>query len=185
LNAKIINRARGMCDWKTYSRRFGSLPKAYELVGYAFPPRAKKASDNCIRMRALQRSVLTDIQELFPNDVRLIRSSGAFRKVIEVGPQKLWVSLFLCREFRSQGGRRRWMLSTSSKERENISLVCPMDSGFGEVLGYYIMPALRNTVGPYKRLSENDVWFLRGRKLNDLREFYRVATEFGAANRSA
>ena len=77
------------------------------------------------------------------------------------------------------------MLSTSSKERENISLVCPMDSGFGEVLAYYVMPALRNTVGPYKRLSENDPWFLWGRKLNDLSEFYRVATEFAAAHRSA
>jgi hypothetical protein len=122
---------------------------------------------------------------LFPNDVRFIRTSGAFKKVIELGPQKLWISLFLCREFRSQGGRRRWMLSTSPKERENISLLCPMDSGFGTVLGYYLMPALGNTVGSYKRLSENDPWFLRGRKLNDLSELYRVATEFAAANKDA
>ena len=185
LNAKIINRARGICDWKTYARRFGSLSKAYELVGYALPPLAKKASDHCIRMRALQKSVLIHIQELFPNDVRFIRTSGAFKKVIELGPQKLWISLFLCREFRSQGGRRRWMLSTSPKERENISLLCPMDSGFGTVLGYYLMPALGNTVGSYKRLSENDPWFLRGRKLNDLSELYRVATEFAAANKDA
>jgi DNA invertase Pin-like site-specific DNA recombinase len=180
LTAKIINSARGMCDWKTYSSHFGSLPKAYELVGYALSPEAKKASDHCVRMRALQRSVLTQIQELFPNNVRLIRPSGAFRQVIELAPQELWVSLLLCREFRSQGGRRRWMLSTSSKDRENIALVCPMDSGFGEILGYYVMPALRNTVGPYKRLSENDPWFLGGRKLSDLSEFYGVASELAA-----
>jgi len=175
LSARLIDRsARGRVN--VYADRFGSLLKAYELVGYKASPKSYVMSYHCRQRNALYNYVLSEIQHLFPSEVRLLRVSNQ-RRLIEVD-RCTQVSVFICgrqaRSFKNQ--KPLWLLRLHSDDRDHVALVCKLDSNWANISDYYVLPPMRDLIRDASRLFyENDGWLTStGERLNGLDDFVQV-----------
>ena len=95
LTSKIIDRHKAGSYSGTYIKRFGSLFKVYEQVGFRPPASRFATSQHAHDNRELRKSVLRQIEELFPAEVRIVHSRKEQKEVVEVdGTCK--VSVLLC-----------------------------------------------------------------------------------------
>jgi DNA invertase Pin-like site-specific DNA recombinase len=172
LSAKLLNRARGFPNDKMYSRRFGSLLKTYQRIGYKPRPVVLKAREHLVAVRDLLRRTVEDLRRLFPEDLQVIpvKSVGTLVEVDHRFP----VLLCLCRQFRCRG-ERRWMLQP--RDRQSMALVCLLSADFTRILESHVVPPIGNTVRSYKQLVRNDPWFARGKKLDSLGQFCALARD--------
>ena len=75
LSERIINASCGAYHERTYWRRFGSLLRAYEPVGFKVSPQLARTLERCKNLRTLRAQVSKLLCELFPEHVRLISYS--------------------------------------------------------------------------------------------------------------
>jgi hypothetical protein len=138
------------------------------MVGYTPEPRIAKGLRNALQMNDLHFQLIQKLRAGFPNQVRVRRQRA--RAVIELNSSK--ISVYLCRQFLTKGGRKRWMFRIREKERQNLAFICPTSAGFAKILAFYVLPPVGNTVRRFKVLRVDDPWLLsRGRKLTTLAEF--------------
>jgi DNA invertase Pin-like site-specific DNA recombinase len=176
LTSKIIDARRAGGYSGTYIRRFGSLFKVYEQVGFRSPASRYVMSQHAHDNRVLRKSVLREIQELFPKDVRVVRSRQEQKEVVEVDG-RLRVSVLLCgrRNRGSVPGNFPWLLRVLPRDRENIALICTLDSQWRNVSSYHLMPPIRDSIKNSHCFYRKDPWLRSGKKLNSLREFCDTA----------
>ena len=95
LSSNIIDRRRAGGCTSTYIKRFGSLFKVYEQVGFEPPASICAMSKHGHSNRALRAGLLREIQGLFPTEVRIVRSGREQKEVVEVDG-RFKVSVLLC-----------------------------------------------------------------------------------------
>jgi len=175
LNVHVINKARRMFCAETYSKRFGSLSRAYELVGYRAPSKNVKASEHHKEMSDLRRHLLTHLTALFPGMIEA-KSNRSGHKLIVVIDKTIEVSLFLCREYTAVPARhRRWLLHIRDQDRNNLALVALVDFDFRHIRAFHLLRPLGNRLKVYKLLRENDPWFADGETLTSLSDLCAAA----------
>jgi DNA invertase Pin-like site-specific DNA recombinase len=175
LSAGLIDRsARGRVN--VYAARFGSLLKAYELIGYKASPQSYAMSYHSRQRNAFYNHVLSEVQRLFPGEVRLLPVSNQ-RRLVEVD-RCTQVSLFICgrraRSFKS--GKPQWLLRLHPGDKENVALICKLDSNWTTISDYYVLPPMRDSIRHSSRLfSETDCWLTStGERLNGLDDFVQA-----------
>ncbi|HEY6182510.1 MAG TPA: recombinase family protein [Terriglobales bacterium] len=173
LSYSIVKKSRGLFHPGQYYVRYGSYFKLYELLGYKPPAVRLKSQCRARVVRAVRKSLLEKVEQLFPDHVRTIRPSRYARKVLEID-SKFLVSVYICRQFVRPSGPLRWMLKAISHERENISLICLVDLDSEKIVDCYVRGPVGRSFNR-RALCENDPWLLEGKKLNDLTEFYAAA----------
>jgi DNA invertase Pin-like site-specific DNA recombinase len=72
LSFHIIKNSRDVMSPGTYSERFGSLRKAYALVGYDYPV-SLGGADTRLNTMAMRKDLISRIAAMFPNDVLIVR----------------------------------------------------------------------------------------------------------------
>ncbi len=173
LSSNIIDRRRvGGCT-STYIKRFGSLLKVYEQVGFRPPASRYAMTQHAHDNRVLRKSVLRQIEELFPAEVRIVHSSKEQKEVVEVDGA-CRVSVLLCgkRNRRGKGGKFPWLLRVSPSDRQNIALICILDSQWKSILSYHLVPPIRDSIKDSHGFHKGDPWLTKaGKELGDLREF--------------
>jgi DNA invertase Pin-like site-specific DNA recombinase len=170
LSSKIIDRNRSGGNSGTYIRRFGSLFKVYEQVGFKPPASRYAMSQHVHDNRVLRKSVLREIQELFPTDVRIVCSRKEQREVVEVDRQ-VKVSVLLCGKLNRRGmrGQFPWLLRLLPRERENIALICALDSQWRNVVSYHLMQPIGDSITQSHCFYKDDPWLTNtGIRLEDL-----------------
>ena len=176
LNERIINRSRGAYHERTYWKRFGSLLRAYELVGYKVSPRLAKIIEHHKNLTVLRKELMSKLCQLFPGKIRTVRAPGMDNRLIEVDGRH-YVSFFVCREFRTLGGKPRWMFRNRPREANNIALVCRADPEFKQLLSFHVLPPVGHSVRVYKQLQAKHPWLARGKELHELKEFYKAVID--------
>jgi hypothetical protein len=164
-------------------KRFGSLLNAYEQVGFKPPASRYAMSEHARCNRALRESVLREIQELFPAEVRIVRSRSEQKEVIEVD-QGVSVSLLLCgRSHRAgKGGRFPWLLRLSPRDRQNIALICTLDSKWENIVAYHLVQPIRDSIKPSHSFYKDDPWLTSSaRVLEDLGDFCEAVRSLSSA----
>lgn len=153
----------------TYLKRFGSLLAAYEQAGFKQSPSRYAMSEHYRDHRTMYNSVVGRLHELFPYDVRVLRAAREQKGCLEVDG-KYQVSVFICGQPKRTGreGRRPWLLRLPQRERQNIALICMLDSQWKQIVGYHLLHPPGDSIRASHRFYEDDPWLIRsGRRLRD------------------
>ena len=174
LSESIIDRARGVPAVSALRRRFGSMTKVYELLGFDPAPILAIRTAKMKMMLRLRSQVFAAIRESFPYDVTFTRPSSRHRYCIaftDVGD----VAVVLCRSFNTPEGLRYWLMYVRAATRDLPALVCLMSRDNESLEAYYVMPKIDALTA--MTLTPRDPWFQSGIRLESLSELHSALVE--------
>ncbi len=137
LSGLVINEAEGMPCAAVYAHRFGSLVRAYQLVGYT--------PDRDYRYVEINRL----LRRMHPDEVQQVeREIAGLGGSIERDPATdvLWVnreftvSIVLARCLAVESGHNRWKIRLDSSLAPDISVAARLDVDNQSVRDYYLLP---------------------------------------------
>lgn len=171
LSGLLIDEQDAMPSSQAYRVRFGSLVRAYQLVGYS-PARDYRYIEinRLLRRRHpdVVSRVTTAIQEL-GGHIRPVPGSDLLRVNEEFS-----VSIIISRCYTRSSGGNRWHVRFDTGLRPDITLVVRMAPENQDELDYYILPGLDMTEG-ILRLSEDNGIGLDAYRAESLAAFFQLA----------
>lgn len=152
LSGIVIDECDGLPSSSAYSARFGSLLRAYSLVGYT-PDRDYKFLDVNRKLRALHpcilRSILTGLGE-----AGCSLQANANSDYISVN-NEFTLSVVIARCFETATGLLRWKLRFDTSLSPDITIVVRMDRLNLAPLDYYLFPRIE-ALSKKLRLAEDN-----------------------------
>jgi len=149
LSGIIIDEAAGLPSSSNYRSRFGSLIRAYELVGYTPERDYQYVEIN----RALRRMSPDAIDAAIAG----IKQAGGSTEHLPSGlltiNDEFTISVILARCAQMENGEFRWHIHLDTGLQPDISVAVRMDASNRNALDYYLLPRLDMTV-PKLRLAQ-------------------------------
>jgi DNA invertase Pin-like site-specific DNA recombinase len=182
LSQKLL-KVRGVFDHRMYLRRFGSMMRAYELVGYKPSAHAFRSTEGWRRLQHLRADLFSRVSALFPSQLRIIqRPAQSNRRAVELD-NHLQVAVHICRPLASScDGKPRWLLLGNRKENDLVALICLSDKSLKGFSGFYLVPEIGSLIKRYKVLREGHPLLAAGKHLESLSEFYEAAKQIATWN---
>ncbi len=171
LSGLIIDESENMPSSGSYHRRFGSLIRAYELVGFN-PDRDYRYTEINRALRRLHGEVVTDtmasIEELGGTISRspvtdLLTVNGEFS-----------ASIVIARCQQTPAGSLRWTIRRDTGLAPDITVALRMDQANEAPLDYYLLPFFEMTTGRI-RLAEENGLMLDAFRFDSLEFFFAMA----------
>jgi DNA invertase Pin-like site-specific DNA recombinase len=173
LSAGIIDAARRVPSAYTYYRRFGSLKRAYELIGYRQALRRSEAWKMRRRFSRLRGHLFRLIQKTFRGKVTIIRKTSISRPVV-CFDDALKVSVLVCQSVKTPLGHMRWSVPVIAPECNYVTLLCLCNSENDAFEDFYLIPDVNRT-GKWFRLKKRDKWLDRGKRILDFSKLRSLA----------
>jgi DNA invertase Pin-like site-specific DNA recombinase len=180
LTLTLIKHSANVPSPSTYQHRFGSLRRAYELIGYGHPDQFS-CSEMRRRTQALRRELIAKIVSTFPDEISVVRRGGKWRSRLRFS-NGLIVSVLVARSVRTRKDALRWLIGPVQDERKCITLLARLDTSNGSFLDLHVFPNMDRR----KRfhISQGDTWLDRGRRVSDLSRLCEVVALVHSARRS-
>jgi hypothetical protein len=139
LSGLIIDEFDNMPSSSTYRYRFGSLLRAYQLVGY--DPRRD------YRYVEINRALRDMFPEIVASTISSIKNVGGHVQVDSKATllsinDEFTVSIVLVRCLRSGAGFLRWKIRLDAGLRPDITIAVRMDEANENILDYYLLPRI-------------------------------------------
>ena len=152
LSGIIINEQIDMPSSGAYQHRFGSLLRAYELIGYD-PGRD-------YRYIEINRYLRQYHAETVANTIAKIEALGT---TVAIEPEtdvvcvsnELRISIVICRCFQTKAGAHRWKIRLDNCHAPDITVAVRMDPDNKRPLDYYLLP-FAHLNRPKLRLSQTN-----------------------------
>jgi DNA invertase Pin-like site-specific DNA recombinase len=139
LGKRLIVSRRNFPCVDTYVSRFGSLSRAYELIGYD-RSRRHEAWKMVRRLRHLREEIVNKLLGFFPTQISLIQKDAQHRPVLQFGRGlKMWI--VVCQATTTRKGERRWLIPSRIKYGE-LTLLCRCNATNRGLQDYYLVSAL-------------------------------------------
>jgi DNA invertase Pin-like site-specific DNA recombinase len=171
LSGILIDETEGMPSSSRFSSRFGSLIRAYSLVGWV-PGRDYSFIEinREIRRqhRALVTSVITDLNGLGA-DVHCDDQTD----LLTIN-HEYTTSLVLARCRTTSAGNRRWLIRFDSILKPDVTVAARLTPGNDSILDYYILPSV-SEIGSLLRLTEGNPLPVEVYRFNNLDFFLEAA----------
>ena len=156
LSGFIIDEADGLPSSAAYRTRFGSLLRAYELIGYT-PERDYRFLEINRRLREKHPEVLADV-------VRQIEEHGG---AVEVDPKTdllringlFTTSIVLSRCRTTSAGAFRWRIRFDRSLCPDVTVAVRMDPTNETALDYFLLPELAGMEDCLQLAESNGVFF--------------------------
>jgi len=168
LSGLIIDEAEGLPSSSAYSARFGSLLRAYQLVGYT-PRRDYRYVEINRHLRALHPNVVAEILDELQS-VGCQLHTIPETELISVNGE-LTISVVVARCHHTQGGSYRWRLRFDTGLQPDITIAVRMNAANTSPLDYYLLPRI-DIATERLRLAEDNGLILDGYRFQSLRLFY-------------
>ena len=164
-----------------YYTRFGSLVKAYELVGYRPRPKVLTRNETERKMRQLREKLYAKLKNLFSDRVRFLCFPGQkVGPIVEIdGCCRLGVHL--CRTVYKRSRELGWLLPLRQCDRHLPALVCTVDSSHSKLLKFYVLPPFEGSAKG-KIVRADIPWVRSGKELENLEGLCSVANEIAASS---
>lgn len=168
LSGVIIDEQSNMPSSGAYQSRFGSLIRAYELVGYT-PSRDYSYIAINRRLRKLHKQVLMDtITKIEELGTSIAQCEGT--DIIHVN-NELRVSIVICRCFKTGAGANRWKIRLDAGYEPDITIAVRMDGENKHPLDYYLLPTAHFKTHKIRLADSNALEFDAFRR-DSLGEFF-------------
>jgi DNA invertase Pin-like site-specific DNA recombinase len=181
LSLRLIQKTAGMPSPSTYRERFGSLRRAYDLIGYGCTDRFRLV-DTRYHILTLRDQLFARISDLFAPDVGVVRRSRRWRGRLQFSNQVV-VSVLISRAIRVWKEIIRWQIDPIPGERKLVTLVARLDQDNTAFLDYHVLPQIKDQTR--LRLRLNDPWLKQGRRLNDLSELREAVERIALRSRGS
>ncbi len=171
LSGLVINEAEGMPSTSVYVHRFGSLVRAYQLVGYT-PDRDYRY----LEVNRLLRQMHPDL--VAKTEARIAALGGEVTR--DPATDILWVnreftvSIVLARYQAHAEGRARWKVRLDAGLNPDVSVAVRLDSTNKDVLDYYLLPHL-DFGGPRLSLADQNPAEFESYRFETLDYLYSMA----------
>ena len=172
LSALIIDELDDMPSSSAYRSRFGSLLRAYQLVGYA-PQRDYQYVETNRALRAMFPHIVADT-------VANIESVGG---TVRVDPEtdlftindEFTASIVVVRCLRTAAGRLRWKIRFDTGLHPDITIAARMDATNQQILDYYLLPRI-DMAADRLRLAEDNAVHLDSYRFDTLDHLFGLCT---------
>ena len=167
LSAVIIDEAQGVPPSSAYRQRFGSLSRAYRLVG-AEPRRDDAYVEINRALRAMHPEIvaktIADIEDV---GGRVRRGSRDGRFWVN---DELSLALVLSRCTQTASGTLRWIVRFDPGERPDLTIAVRMEPDHTGIRDYYLLPRIDAQM-PHMLLQEDNGVFLDAFRFDSLDYF--------------
>lgn len=171
LSGLVIDEHDGMPSTAAYRSRFGSLLRAYQLVGYS-PGRDYDYVEVNRLLRGLHRDVVND-------------AIGAIERVggdVRVDPQtdvltvndEFTASIVIGRCLTTWRGTRRWKFRLDTRLRPDITVAIRMDEANRAAMDYYLLPRI-DIPHPRLQLAEENGFLFDAYRFDSVQPFFDLA----------
>jgi DNA invertase Pin-like site-specific DNA recombinase len=178
LNARIVNESSLTPSCSAYIRRFGSLIRTYELIGY------KRSDTFDLRKQAgrsltgIYRSVYARLQRLFP-DIRVTHESTRARPKTLRFSSGLTIAVAVCPADRTLKGERRWRFESCHAQKSGLVTLMCMCKSRNQKIDHFLVIPNASDIPVISMLKEADVRLASATKLRSLVQLCRVAHRMG------
>ena len=154
LSAIIIDEAEGGPGSGAYRCRFGSLLRAYTLVGYT-PDRDFRYIEINRRIRELHPHIVAEVV------AAMQRLGGTIRRdpktdLLTVNDE-FTVSLVIARCLTTMAGHSRWAIRLDTGLHPDLTVAVRMAEGNHDILDYYLLPAIDITADKLRLAHDNGI----------------------------
>jgi hypothetical protein len=163
LSLRLIKASSDVPSPSTYRHRFGSLRRAYEMIGYGRPEQFGPI-DLRRRTQALRDDLISRIARIFPDDVSIVRPGGRWRTQLRLS-NGTTVSVLVARSVRVWKGTVRWLIDPVERERSYVTLLARLDVDNSSFLDFYVLPNVDRSTRI--QISQEDPRLAKGVRLND------------------
>jgi DNA invertase Pin-like site-specific DNA recombinase len=174
LSGLLIDETEGIASSSVYRARFGSLIRAYQLIGYA-PDRDYQFIETNRQLRLMYPQVIADCMERIRQLGGAIESN-ADNDLLTINGE-FTASLVIARCRQTDSGAFRWLIRFDTSLAPDITVALRMDGGNRSVLDYYLLPHLDLTFEKLLLAEDNPVNL-------DTYRFETLDFFFGMARRS-
>jgi hypothetical protein len=168
LSGIVIDETEDMPSSSAYQHRFGSLIRAYQLVGYT-PYQDYRYLEINRQLRQkhadIVKDTITKIEEL-GGKVRIEPQTELL-----VINEELKASVVICRCQQTQAAAYRWNVRLDASLLPDITVAVRMDAANTKPLDYYLLPAL-DIETPRIRFTENNGIALNAYRFDTLEAFF-------------
>lgn len=172
LSGIVIDECDGMPSSSTYSSRFGSLLRAYSLVGFN-PDRDYRYVEINRELRKLHPEVLEEVMAaLQSSGSEAWKDSETDRVTVN---DEFTLSIVIARCFQTPTGLLRWNLRFDTSLAPDITIVVRMDSTNQRPFDYYLFPRL-DLLAERLRIAEDNALQLDAYRFDDLAILYQIAS---------
>jgi hypothetical protein len=166
LSASIIEGCENAASISTYRERFGSLQRAYELIGYGSPEQYGP-TELRRRTQAMRDRLVAQIAAMFPDDVSVFRRGGRWRPRLKLRNRSM-VSVLVVRSTK-RCRAVRWQVQPVRHECRFVTLIARLNTSNDAFLDFHIFPRLNARKKFEIRLE--DTWLNGGQRLTELSQF--------------
>jgi DNA invertase Pin-like site-specific DNA recombinase len=167
----LIDEQESMPSSTAFRHRFGSLIRAYQLVGYTPHTDYSFIEINRYLRGRHPEVVQTVVTRLTAMGVAVERDPVTELLILD---HELTVSLVLSRCLRTDAGSPRWLLRFEESLGPDLTIAVRMDETNQAIKDYYLLPAIDLTVAKL-RLAENNHLLLDSYRFDDLEFFFQMA----------
>jgi DNA invertase Pin-like site-specific DNA recombinase len=171
ISGMIIDERADMPSSSAYRSRFGSLLRAYQLIGYR-PTRDYRYLQINQRLRSLHPEVLSQI------DAGIAATGGRTSTDPENGlvtiNDELTVSVAIARCHEAGSGAYRWRFAFDNLLLPDITVAVRMAGGNAKPLDYFLFPSL-DLEGGRLRIAEENGLSIDAYRFDDLAELFELA----------
>ncbi len=171
LSGLIISEAEGTPSPAAYSHRFGSLIRAYALVGYT-PDRDFRYLDVNKRLRALHPAAVADTVS------QIIALGGGVGLDAETGlltiNDEFTASMVIARCQTTTAGANRWTIRFDTGLAPDLTVAIRLNPENTAAMDYYLLPFI-DIAGPRLRLAEENGMSLDVYRFDTLSYFFGMA----------
>ena len=172
LSGIVIDESEGLPSSSAFRSRFGSLLRAYQLIGYR-PDRDYRYVEINRHLRRLYpdivAEIITGLREV-GCDVRQDEATDLY----SVGGE-FSISVVIARCSRTPGIALRWRLRLDTGLLPDLTIAVRMDSNNRQRLDYYVLPRI-DVTGPKLKLAEENGLALDAYRFDTLEILYQLAT---------
>ena len=171
ISGLLIDESDDLPSSASFRHRFGSLVRAYQLIGYTPDTDFSFIEVNRFLRQKHPEIVQEVITQLATLGVHVDRNPANELLVLD---RELVVSLVLSRCLHTPAGAHRWLVRFEETHRPDITVVARMDESNHGIKDYYLFPAL-DQVALRLRLAECNNALLDTYRFDDLGFFYALA----------
>src|SRR6266849_3727665 len=164
LSLTLIRNSADVPSPSTYRNRFGTLRRAYEMIGYGDPDQFGPL-DLRGRTMALRDQLIARIADMFPNEVTIVRRGGRWRSRLRLS-SGLIVSVLIARSIQVWRDAVRWQVDPVQHERRFLTLLARLDERNSSFLDFHVFPSIDRQ--RRFRVGLSGPWLNRGKRLSDL-----------------